>query len=146
MAKITQEDKRTLGILHLALSGGVLIILVVIYYLISSGSGEIVNSYSTMYFRISAVLVLLGMLASTKIYQTNINHASSKSFDSYEHAFTSFRAVNIVRWAFIEGPTLIAIILGFLDKNIFGLVLGLVGLLFLYVAKPNEEHFAYYSF
>ena len=146
MAKINEGDKKNIKTLHLSMCFGILMITLVIYYLISTNPSETIYSFNTMFFRISAVILLLCLLAGSKLYQININHASNKKFDSYEAAHSNFRATNILRWAFLECGTVMSIILAYLDNNLLGLILGAIGLLFLYISKPNVEHFNYYKF
>lgn len=143
MAVLNAEDKRRNNILHTSFCFGLLIITGVMYYLVSKGA-EVNYIYNSLFFTIGAVMVLINILLSSKVYSTNINKASERTFDSYDDASANFRAANIVRWALINGASLVSLILAFLENNLLGFVPTLIGLLFLYASKMNEEHFKNY--
>ena len=146
MQRLTEEDRKSNNILHMALCAGLLMMSGVIYYLISSGGVGINNSTNSTFFIIGSVVVLFGLLVSSKMYAANIKHASSKTFDSYEDASANFRSANVLRWALIEGPSLVAVVLAFLEGNLFLFFPAMVGVLFLFLSKMNEEHFGNYRF
>ena len=144
MAVLNAADRKSNNILYMAMCFGLLSITAAMYYLVSSG-GEINYIYKSLFFSISAVFLLISILLSSKVYSTNINKARERTFDSYEDASANFRAVNVVRWAMVYGASIIALVLAFLESNLLGFVLPVIGLLFLYVSKINEEHFKNYK-
>lgn len=145
MKNLTEVDKKNLDRLHLMLTLGLLLIAAAMYYLIQS-SGLMSYNYTSFPFIISSILVLLGILFGTKIYQVNINNAPNRNFKNYEEAMLNFRAANVVRWCTLLGTSLFASTIACIYSNPMILIAVLVGLFYLFVSKANVEHFNNYKY
>lgn len=145
MSQIKEADKKSINSLHLALTAGPMFLVAIFYYLMLSKE-DFNYSTNSIYFIIAAVLILLSILIGTKIYNTNINNAAKREFESYTVAAANFRAANLVKWFFLESSILFSIVLAFLDNNPFIFFPVIAGIFYLFVSKTKEEHFNFYKF
>jgi len=144
MSKLKPEDLRSLKIFHTAMSFAPIFIMGIFLYMLQS-DGDLKYSTGSVYFFIASFAVMLGILIGLKVYTTNINNASSRKFDSYDDAHLNFRTTNVLRWAIIEGNTLMSLTLGFIDKNMMVFIPAALGIVAILVSKLKEEHFDNYK-
>jgi len=95
-------------------------------------------------FIIGCVIVMIGIFSSERIYKSKLQKDAESTFGSYEEAVTSFRSNNIIRWALLEGPALVATLLMFTDKNQYLFVPAVAALACLIYARVKEGDFREY--
>jgi len=137
--ELQKEDIRSIKILHTALTVGVTLILCILYWLVNS-KGIWLNNTGTM-FIVGCVVVMIGVFASERIYKSRVEKDAETSFPNYTEAVASFRANNIIRWALLEGPALVATLLMFTDKNQYLFVPAVAALACLLYARLKERDF-----
>jgi len=144
MATLKEEDYKNLTILHRAMIAGSIMFFCIIIYLIQSG-GRFNHNVDSIFFIIPAIAIPISILFGSKVYSTNINNATTRTFESYEDAVMNFRATNIIKWALVEGMTLVSIVFGFIDANPYIFAATLIGIFFLITSSVKREHFRNYK-
>ena len=127
---------KDLKVLHLALVLGLLIVASLIYYM----SERELNSIS-LSFEVDELLALL--LAVANLFAVSYFHNKRlpliRAMSSLEEKWIAYRALQIMKYALIEGAGLIAVVIFFTNGNILLLIIALILALTLYVKKPTIE-------
>ncbi len=133
------EDFKALQKLHITLVLGVLIIAIIIYFL----SKENYLSFS-FDMEMSEILTLLvaGLSLGAAYISGQKKLAAIQNLESIEEKWSEYRALLIMKYAFIEGPALIGIIIFFMPGNLLLISMSLVLVLILYLMRPSRDRTA----
>lgn len=145
MSRITETNKKPLLSLHRNAVGGPMILAAIFFYFMQKNGGMIYD-YKSKSVIIASVIVLLGILAANKFYNSNINNALSREFESYEKAIANFSISYLLRLVFVLIPTMIAIAMAASYSNPLIFIPALVGITYLFSSKLEERHFDNYTF
>ncbi|MBT8189538.1 MAG: hypothetical protein KJO29_03825 [Bacteroidia bacterium] len=130
---------KDLKILHLALVLGMLVVATLIYFL----SDPEMNALR-INLQVDETLALLLAVANLigVSYFHNKRLPGIQSMDSIEEKWINYRALQIMKYALVEGAGLIAIVIFFGKGNLLLLIIALVLTLTLYLMKPTRERTA----
>ncbi|NNK89572.1 MAG: hypothetical protein HKO89_03105 [Saprospiraceae bacterium] len=130
---------KDLKILHLALVLGMLVVATLIYFL----SDPEMNALR-INLQVDETLALLLAVANLigVSYFHNKRLPGIQSMDSFEEKWINYRALQIMKYALVEGAGLIAIVIFFGKGNLLLLIIALVLTLTLYLMKPTRERTA----
>jgi len=130
------EDFKSLKILHLALIMGASLIAVVIYYL--ADREKAVFSYDFQMLELAAIsLAFISPVMAYVINNTRLQKIDASS--SLPEKWSNYRAIQISKYALIEGSILINIIVFFLNNNLLLFLIALILMPILYFMKPTKE-------
>ncbi|MCU0437347.1 MAG: hypothetical protein MUC49_05485 [Raineya sp.] len=128
----------TLRILHLAISFGTLAI-IIIFYVLSKSQPEAIltqdNQMLVYIFPVFAVVVGAMGIFLSKQFLTKIKDQNLLG------KLNQYRAAYIVRWAMIEGGSIMLVMAFFMSKQIVFLALACGGLAFLLLQKADIDTF-----
>lgn len=129
---------RTLQILHAALIAGQVFFGLIVSFLLISGNADVGSADLSMVFSyIVPLFVLIGLSGSNYIYKSWLSKLRSSNDLKYKMA--NYRVALIIRYAFLEGPTLFAIIVALLTGNLFFLVFAGLLLSFMIYRRPVKN-------
>lgn len=124
---------KALSILHFSLLTGQLVFAAIAYYLFVSGSMTAIDFGKNIQFIVVGVAALGLLLAvlSFSMYRKKIT-VIKESNQPVKEKLVAYRAANLIRWAMLEAPVLIAIIAFMLTGNYnFMILAGAILLLFI---------------
>ena len=132
----------TLTFIHAALISGQVFFGFIAYFLVSTGGITFIDEATMKIFRIIVpLLTIISIGASYLFFRMQLNNAKSKQ-DLSEKLMT-YRTALIIKWAFLETPSILAIV-GYLitGNRFFIIIAGLIILVFL-VNKPSRNSTAF---
>jgi len=129
------ENKKSLEILHLALSFGLILIIGIMYYLKHRGDGISLSTEFSTFNLIGVSVAILGLLASQFIFKSQTKGLNSHRVN--DENISSMRPAYLVKWAFLEGAGLINTLLFFISGNVLLLYFAIGLSLLLYLSKPR---------
>jgi len=135
--RTSKEFFKELRILHLALLVGQLLIAGILYY-ITTGEKKKMDFDSgdiSSYFVPSVIVV--GFMASSFIFKKLV--VKAKSMDNLKDKLGAYRSASIVKWALLEGPALIGIILFFISNNLTFLIMGVAMIVYFATTGSSIE-------
>ena len=130
----SKEYFKGLSILHGALAIGQVLIGGILYY-ISGDEDENAINLLQIFTYVVPLLLVGGLLGSTFLSKRLIEKA--KSLPDLKDKLGSYRGALIVKWALMEGPTLIAMMAFFLTSNLNFLIMAGAMLAFFVTTNPS---------
>ncbi|MBX2846670.1 MAG: hypothetical protein KTR13_10705 [Saprospiraceae bacterium] len=130
------SNLRSLSVIHAALCMGVIIFLSVIYFGLKPEKLEPTN---TIFLILGGMLVLTGISASLIFYRSLLSKLNEA--DSIGAKFTTYRSASIIRYALLEGPTLVNSVFFLLTGNPIHLYIALAGVAILFLSRPTLQQF-----
>ncbi len=129
---------KAMNILHLALLGGLVFFALISLYLVYSGSFSPTMQENQQLLQIAALgLAGLGIFFGNRIFKSRL--LAIQDMPTAKEKIAFYQAANIVRWAFIEGAALFAIICFMLTANYAFLALAVALIILFMVLKPTKE-------
>lgn len=134
----SKEYFKTLSILHLALTIGVLFFGLIVSFLILTGtmSNDRTDLDSILMYFIP-ILILGGLLAGNRIYKNKL--VGLKESNDLKAKMTNYRSILINRYAFLEGPAFFALVAVMLTSNLFYLVFAGIMVIFMIYWRPTRN-------
>jgi hypothetical protein len=131
-----------LNLIHAALISGQIFFGLIAYYLVTIGAMVINPDETVGIFRIIVPLIsILSIVASYMFFRMQLNNAKSKP--GLSEKLMTYRTALIVKWAFLEAPSLLAIVGYLLTGNRFFIIIaGLIIIIFL-IHKPSKNTAAF---
>ncbi|MFS4468425.1 hypothetical protein [Maribacter sp. 2210JD10-5] len=126
---------KSLSFLHLSLVAGVA--LFTIFAVSKVQRFDTANGQGNVLLYAVPVVALIGYFGSQFIFKKLLS--SLKNTDSLEDKLKKFQSASLVKYAFIEAPTFLALFIYYSSGNALPLVIALCLLAYLYVQKPNKE-------
>ncbi len=145
MSRIKDRNRKPLNNLRRRALGGTMILTGIFFYLLQK-EGNLIYDYKSVSFISASILVLAGIIAANKFYNTNINNALTRQFESYEKAIANFSISYLMRLVFVIVPTLVAIVMAANARNALLFFPALVGITFIFTSTLKEEHFSNYRY
>ncbi|NNF22508.1 MAG: hypothetical protein HKN67_11245 [Saprospiraceae bacterium] len=130
---------KDLKILHLALVLGMLVVATLIYFL-SDPEMNVLRINLQVDEALALLLAVANLIGVS--YFHNKRLPGIQSMDSIEEKWINYRALQIMKYALVEGAGLIAIVIFFGKGNLLLLIIALVLTLTLYLMKPTRERTA----
>lgn len=141
METIKQTSKeyfKTLSIVHLALTIGLVLFGLVVSFLIFSGKMSIISTYLNIIFTyIVPVLILGGLWGSNWIYKSKLSRL--KEEHDLKIKMENYRGILINRYAFLEAPAFFAFVAGILTGNLLFLAGAGLIILFMIYWRPTKN-------
>lgn len=141
VSKISAKEYfRTLKILHFALAMGQLLFAGVTLLLVF-GKNSSYQQNAIQELMVFAYLVpafaLAGLAASILVFKNRLS--KFKTFNSLDQKTAYYQTTQIIRWASIEGPSVLALVVFLLTGNL--LIFGVFALLVLYIVSlyPSRD-------
>ncbi|HUM46467.1 MAG TPA: hypothetical protein PLD84_06050 [Chitinophagales bacterium] len=141
MEPTTQTSKeyfKALLLLHTAFIAGQVCFGLIVSFLVVSGK---VNSgsadLSVVFAYVVPIFVLIGLSGSNYIYKSKLSKL--RSSNDLKYKMFNYRVALIIRYAFLEGPTLFAIIVALLTGNLIFLVFAGLLLSFMIYWRPVKN-------
>ena len=126
-----------LQIIFLAMISGLVLFSIVTYYLNLTGQGAKDPSLDNIFYFIVPLTLVMGIIGGQ--YLSNAKFQGAKAASSLSAKLEEFRTGMILRYATIEGPSLLAIIAYMLTNNFLYFVIGLAGILFFLRHQPTKD-------
>ena len=127
---------KTLQIIHFALLGGQLVMMGVFAFLIRYHLVEIDNSFPTNFIYITLLLPALGVIGSNFLFKTLLKRIPDNA--PIKEKLASYQSALFVRYAVLEMPTLLLLVLYFLCGNQFLILAALLAAAYFFMMKPSE--------
>ena len=134
----SKEFFKTLTIIHLALTFGLVFVGIIGSFLILSGKmTNNGNDLNKIFLYIVPIVSLGGLFFSNLIYKNKLSELKEKN--DLNIKMTNFRGVLIVRYAFIEGPTFFAFVATILTGNLVFLAFIVLMILAMIYWRPTKN-------
>jgi len=124
---------KSLKILHAALILGALSTLTIFLFLLEPSS----NQENRILLIVPPVILIFGLMASQFMFKKTLS--ALKREDDLMTKFTTFRSASVLRFALVEGPTLINVVFTFLTGNRYLAIGALVGVGYLILIRPTKQ-------
>lgn len=137
---------RAMGVIHFALSAGVVMFLIVVIALVqlNGNIGLMQNGDNADLELIFYIIVYVSALSTTAfgiiIFERNMRHA--KNFVFVKEKIEIFKSAYIIRMAMAEGPAFVSIIIYMLTANYYYLPVTALCLLSIIGARPTLDFVA----
>ncbi len=131
---MTQNNK-SLEILHLAMSFGLILIIGIFYYLRHAQDDITINTEFSLLNLIGTSIGIIALLASQVIFRSKTKNISSLRINIEN--FDQLRPAYILKWALIDAAGLINAVFFFLTGNLLLLYFSIALCLVLYLSKPR---------
>lgn len=131
-----KEELKSLKVLHLALVVGLLIVTALIYYMSDRGMNAI--RFNLEVDESLSLLIAIANLIAVKYFHNKrlpIIQTLSPIQDKWNH----YRALQIMKYALVEGAGLIAVVIFFGKGNLLMLIIALILAMALYQMKPGRN-------
>ena len=134
----TKEYFKTLSILHLALTIGLVFLGLIGFYLIFSGiMSNNMTDLNMIFYYIDPILIIGGLYGSNWIYKNKLS--ALKEENDLKTKMTNYRGVIIVRYAFLEGPAFFAFVSALLTGNLIFLAFAGLVIIFMIYWRPTKS-------
>ena len=127
---------KTLQIIHFALLGSQLMLIGVFALLIHYHIVEIDNNFPTNFIYITLLLPALGVIGSNFLFKTLLKRIPDNA--PIKEKLASYQSALFVRYAVLEMPTLLLLVLYFLCGNQFLILAALLAAAYFFMMKPSE--------
>lgn len=141
MATNTLQDQtpkqylRSMQLVHIALLLGMIIFAGVTYYM--NPSTEINMFESGAFIFVVPVIIMLGILLGNFIFKKLINRTFKQ--ESLKSKLDNYLSALIIKLAFIEGPSLLALVAYLLSGNLVYLLFAVVLMIYFFTLKPSKQ-------
>ena len=135
-------DRRTLTVIWLAITMGVVLIVAVMAFLISTGAGGAMAEQRTLFFYLSAVFSVVAIAAAFTV-QRGLD-ARLLGPASYAEAAALIRTRAILSAAVLEASALFAAVAAFLTGELIDLAFVVPFFAFVALFFPSEGRYAYW--
>ena len=139
MSVIQQNFKgyfKILQIIHFALLGGQLIMTGVFAFIIHYHLTQPDNNFPTNIIYLTLLLPVLGILGSNFLFKMFLQRIPDKA--TIKEKLTSYQTALIVRYAILEGPTLMLLVLYLLSGNKYLILAALLASAYFFMMRPTE--------
>ena len=126
-----------LTVLHVALTSGVIIFIVIAYFLHGSIANGNAETLGNIFQYMVPALAIIGIVAGNILYKKQVNEIKSK--DGLAQKLNAYRATFILRDALLEGPALFAIITFLLCGEFIFLAVAILIVLIFVLIKPSKD-------
>ena len=133
-----QEQINSLKTLHFSMTFGVILISAFLYYL-NKDQGQFFAFTGDLTDWVMVSLPLLVMGGINLLRPKRLEEIRSESDESVK--WEKYRSWEVTKYALIEGPALIGILLFYIQSNRLYLIIGLCFILLLYLAKPSMSKY-----
>ena len=127
--------KTTLSIIHFALLAGIVLFLVFVY--LQNQSFKIDTDSSDVFIYIIPIVAAMGYFGSLFIFKKIVDAITREAI--LENKLKKYYTASIIKYALIEGPTMIAIVAYYLSCNVLHLIIALSLLVYLFTQRPTNE-------
>ena len=127
---------RTLQIIHFGLLGGQLLMTGVFAFSVHYHLVETDVNFPTNYIYLTLLLPVLGVLGSNFLFKTFLQRIDDKA--TIREKLTSYQTALLARYAVLEAPTLMLLVLYFLCGNKFLILAALLAAAYFLMMKPSE--------
>jgi hypothetical protein len=126
-------DPRNLNIIFLALLSGQIIFLIMSMIMIEPAT--FVYDFEDLSFTLIPLAALAGDIISNRIFWNGFNRLTQER--EMQQALTKLTAIHIVRWAIVEGGTLLLIVFSFLTSNHFFTAFAMANIAYFITLRPR---------
>ncbi len=127
---------KTLQILHFALLGGQLMVTGVFAFMVHYYLVQTDVNFPTNIIYLTLLLPVLGVLGSNFLFKIFLKRIPDKA--PIREKLTSYQTALLVRYAILEMPTLMLLVLYFLCGNQFLILAALLAAAYFLMMKPSE--------
>ncbi len=131
----SQEFFRSLDILFFAMLVGQVLFAGVVYFLLIDGNAD--DSLNSIFMMAVPFLGISGFLGGRFLYQQQLG--SLTTTDDLTTKMDRYRTANILRFALMEMPALLAIVAYLLTENIVFLGMAVLVMVFFYTLRPSRD-------
>lgn len=123
-------------ILHFALLAGQ--VLLAIVFIALTGKTEIIlNPEGDIFFILVPGVALFGIFVSGFMFKKFLEQAHSKT--TLHEKFSMYRPALVVRFALLEGPSLLGLVAYFLNGNLFYIFISAFVMVYFFTLRPTKE-------
>lgn len=126
---------KTIGIIHMLLCAG--IGLFTGFVILQNGSFKVASDHSSPFIYIVPLIAIAGYFGSKFIYMNLIQNLPKE--EDLSKKLQRYQIANIIKYALIEGPALLALGMYYVEENALYLVIAICLLIYLIVQKPSFE-------
>jgi hypothetical protein len=126
---------KTLKIIHLAMLAGLAAFAVVIFFLTQDTQFFSLTPQDDFFALVVPIVLFSGIIMSSVIYKKFVS--KGKTAKDLPAKTSIYLTSNIIRYALIEGPVLLALVIFNLNNNLLFLALAGIGILYFLSVKPN---------
>jgi MFS family permease len=123
-------------VIHLALISGVALFSVIAFGLIESRELRW-NDTGDIFFFIVPIAAILGIVAGNILYKKGLESLIDKN--TLKEKLTGFQTALIIKYAFLEGPSLIGVVAFFNTGNLLYLLISGVLIIYFFFQRPSKE-------
>ncbi|MDX1942800.1 MAG: hypothetical protein SFU99_19710 [Saprospiraceae bacterium] len=134
-----KEYLRNLTILHLGLLAGQVFFMAIIYFLFNADEPPLTGAEATGQIEVYIIglLTIACVLASSHLFRTRVR--ALKEENDLTAKLSGYRATSILRYALLEGPSLMAIIFYLIGNNLILLIFSAMIIVLFLVYRPTKE-------
>ncbi|MDG1175986.1 MAG: hypothetical protein P8N07_09350 [Flavobacteriales bacterium] len=126
---------RSMQLVHIALLVGMIVFAGVTYYM--NPSTEVNFSESGAFLFVVPIVILLGILIGNFIFKKLINRTFKQN--SLKTKLDNYLSALIIKFAFIEGPSLLALVAYLLSGNLVYLLFAVALMIYFFTLKPSKQ-------
>lgn len=126
---------RSVQLIHIALLLGMIIFAGVTYYM--NPSTEIIMSESGAFIFVVPVIIILGILLGNFIFKKLINRTFRQ--ESLKTKLDNYLSALIIKFAFVEGPSLLALVAYLLSGNLIYMFFAIGLMIYFFTLKPSKN-------
>ena len=132
---------KTMNIIWMALIGGLLSFGLVTYFAIVPGNVSLHRIDPDIFYILSVVLAVGGMMGSNILYRVQVRAASQQLNPGKERLMAHYMTAFLLKMALLEGPGLFSIVAALLTQQVLFAAITAGILLLMIIAKPTEMQF-----
>jgi hypothetical protein len=136
ISQTSREYFKSLQIIFLALLAGQVIFAAVAYWLRSGQFVSVTEQLGSGFIFIVPAFIAGGLAAGWLIFKSRIRAAAEKT--SLMEKMSDYRAVLIIRFAFLEGPTMLAVVAYLITGNQWFLGMAVIVMLVFLFLRPSR--------
>ena len=123
-------------VIHLALISGVTLFSVIAFALIENRELRW-NDTDDIFFFIVPIAAISGIILGNILYKKGLESLVDKN--SLKEKLTGFQTVLIIKYALLEGPSLIGVVAFFSTGNLLYLLISGVLIIYFFLQRPSKE-------
>ncbi len=130
----------SLKIIYLGLIMGQITVIAIFLFLVYSGSSPGMDDLSNILLFVAFLLVAGAVFASNKIF--NLKMSQIDEGNSLEYKLIEYRTSLIIKFAVLEGPSLLSAVFFFMTANALFLIFSILILGFFFIYRPSNSKIA----
>ena len=127
---------KTFSILHYSIFAGLLIVASYIFSLDSNAALDLTPE-NDIFFYVVPALAVLGFIGSNIIFKAYLNSLTINN--SLKGKLTGYQSASLIKYALIEAPAFLAIIMFMDEGNLYYMIIAGVLIAYFFMLRPTKE-------